>query len=123
MPPRSSPKKQLLLSIGLDKPVSEIVAAAQAKGITVSRAYVELLKKGRSSGRPSSAAKKIAAPGSFATVGRRPATAPPTAMLTTGDIEEAYRQAAADLVLEGGLGRARAVLDEVVGRIRAAVSG
>lgn len=58
MPPRPTPKKDAVLAIGLDKPTAEIIAAAKAKGVVVSGTYVDLLKKGTSSGRPKGAAKK-----------------------------------------------------------------
>lgn len=58
MPPRSSPKKDAVLSIGLDKSTSDIIAAAMAKGVEVSGTYVDLLKKGQ---KTATASKKPAA--------------------------------------------------------------
>lgn len=56
--PRTSPKKDAVLSIGLDKPTSDIVAAAKRQGVAVSNTYVDLLKKGVSSGQPKAAGAK-----------------------------------------------------------------
>jgi hypothetical protein len=56
MPPRTSPKKDAVLAIGLDKPTADIVASAKGRGVEVSTTYVDLLKKGVSSGRPKKAA-------------------------------------------------------------------
>lgn len=42
---RASPKKEAILAIGLDKPTGEIIAAAERRGITVTRSYIDVLRK------------------------------------------------------------------------------
>jgi hypothetical protein len=58
MPPQGSPKRELVLSIGLDKPTREIIAAAASRGVKVSTSYIELLKKESASSRSKAASGK-----------------------------------------------------------------
>ena len=60
MPPRTSPKKDAILAIGLDKPTAEIVTAAKGRGIEVSATYVDVLKQasGKKAKKPAKAPTK-----------------------------------------------------------------
>lgn len=174
--PKTSPKRELILSIGVDKPAAEIIAAAKARGVEVSRAYVALLKEKQSGagstaprkrGRPaknradasSGAASKadyVRALGASVkpaeivarakkdgidltlayvynvrretkrtdaktSAAPRRGAAPAPKRAAASDAELALRQAATAVVLAHGLGRAHAILDDVVTKIRAAV--
>lgn len=141
-------KRQLIESLGLDRPTGEIIAAAAERGVSVSRTYVEILKKrvgvsagaARKPGRPrkvasttaTSAPAAVAAPKSrkrgrpvkAATVA---AVAPVRAAKTAtpapnGSAELAFRAACVQLVIEAGTARAQSILDGVVARIRASVA-
>ena len=58
--PRTSPKKDAVLAIGLDKSTADIVSAASAKGVPVSTTYVDLLKKAQSKTAPKKTSAKPA---------------------------------------------------------------
>ena len=60
--PKSSPKKELILSIGVEKPAAEIIAAAKAKGVVISRAYVAKLKESPRGAEPGAPRKKRGRP-------------------------------------------------------------
>lgn len=110
---RSSAKRDAIMAIGLDRPTTEILAAAAASGVRVSRAYVDILKKGGGqTSAPKQRGKRSAAPPSRA--GRPPATA--------RDVDGAFRAAAVALVLQGGMAKAREALAAVVEQIRASVN-
>ena len=47
---KSSPKKALVLAIGVGKTTADIIAAAKAKGVSLSKEYVRVLKMGQSQG-------------------------------------------------------------------------
>lgn len=151
MPLMNSPKKEAVLAIGLDKPTGEIIAAAKAKGVTVSRTYVDLLKKGagakpaapkaaKAPAAPKAAAPKPAAPKPAAPKAVAPKAVAPAApkrgpgrppgsgkkpaapaVAKSDDAEKAFRGAAARLILSHGLGHAQAVLESVVGSVKAAL--
>ena len=142
MPPINSPKKEALLAIGLNQPTAAILAAAKAKGIVVSRTYVDLLKKqagiapthpraprkggaAKPAGAPKAAAPK-AAPKATAKPAAKPAPKPAAkpaapAPKASGDAEAAFRAAAARLIVSRGLTFAQTALDQVVAKITAAV--
>ena len=150
MPPINSPKKEALLAIGLNQPTAAILAAAKAKGIVVSRTYVDLLKKQAGiapthprAPRKGGAAKPAAAPKAAAPKAAPKATAKPAAKpapkpaakpapkpaakpaapapKASGDAEAAFRAAAARLIVSRGLTFAQTALDQVVAKITAAV--
>ena len=85
---RSSQKRDAILAIGLDRPTTDILAAAAAGGVTVSRAYVDILKKGAGQG---SAPRKG---------GRRSAGATNTARPAAADVDAAASAYADRLVFE-----------------------
>lgn len=108
---RSSAKRDAILSIGLDRPTTEILAAAAASGVTVSRAYVDILKKG--GGRRSEPKRRGERPAP-------PASAP--AREPAAGADAAFRAAAVRLVLQSGIATAREALDDVLAQIRASLS-
>lgn len=110
--PRSSAKRDAILAIGLDRPTTEILAAAAASGVTVSRAYVDILKKGGGQGSAPTQRGKRSAAGP--TNARSPATSP--------DVDAAFRAAAVALVLQGGMDAAHKALADVVAQIRGAIA-
>jgi hypothetical protein len=111
--PRSSPKKDAVLSVGLDRSTAEIVSALAARGVEVTTAYVDILKaKSRSGGRPA-AAKATARK-------KAPLPAKPTHAEVDSPVMRAFRSAFVAVVLEHGVDRAEAVFGAVVAKIRAA---
>lgn len=121
--PRSSPKKDAVLSVGLDRSTAEIVSALAARGVEVTTAYVDILKaKSRSGSRPTAAKATAAkAPAAKPTARKKtstPAKATPAAV--DSPAMRAFRSAFVAVVLERGVDRAEAVFAGVAAKIRAA---
>jgi hypothetical protein len=119
-------KRALIESIGLYEPVATILARARAQGVTVTAPYVYGLRKRRESGgarRPPGRPKKGTGPSAsgmaLAEAMKRSTREGRTGPVAPLASDSAFRKAAAHFVIEAGALRARAVLEEVVRKIRA----
>ena len=115
---RTGSKRALIEAIGLYKPVAQILAAARTKGVIITAPYVYGLRKRLASGaakRPPGRPKGSIAKGAKMSRARLESATKGG----TSASDRAFRRAAAHMIVESGVVRARQVLEEVVSKIRA----